>query len=153
MVFVDFDRFHYRFNWFWLNFPCSYTGSFDFHWFYLNLINFYNIFIEFDGFRKHDYEQGRRARRLINDNYLACICILQKSHFGSSLLVQDAFASLRLDSRRGLGTMPLLASSKTRKQLNADKRARDAEKAFARDQSSGFVGSFFSSSSVSSFFQ
>ena len=30
--------------------------------------------------------------------------------------------------------MPLLASAKTRKQLNADKRARDAEKAFARDQ-------------------
>ena len=66
---------------------------------------------------------------MIIDNYLACICILQKSHFGSSLLVQDAFASLRLDSRRGLGTMPLLASSKTRKQLSATKRARDAEKA------------------------
>ena len=30
--------------------------------------------------------------------------------------------------------MPLLASAKTRKQLNADKRARDAEKAFAREQ-------------------
>ena len=66
---------------------------------------------------------------MIIDNYIACICILQKSHFGSSLLVQDAFASLRLDSRRGLGTMPLLASSKTRKQLSATKRARDAEKA------------------------
>ena len=62
---------------------------------------------------------------MIIDNYLACICILQKSHFGSSLLVRDAFASLRLESR----TMPLLASVKTRKQLNADKRARDAEKA------------------------
>jgi hypothetical protein len=30
--------------------------------------------------------------------------------------------------------MPLLASAKTRKQLNADKRARDAQKAFAREQ-------------------
>ena len=30
--------------------------------------------------------------------------------------------------------MPLLATAKTRKQLNAAKRARDAEKAFARDQ-------------------
>ena len=39
-----------------------------------------------------------------------------------------AFPSLRLES------MPLLASAKTRKQLNADKRARDAEKAFAREQ-------------------
>ena len=58
------------------------------------------------------------------------ICILQKSHFGSSLSVRDAFASLRLESR----TMPLLASAKTRKQLNADKRARDAQKAFAREQ-------------------
>jgi hypothetical protein len=39
-----------------------------------------------------------------------------------------AFPSLRLES------MPLLASAKTRKQLSADKRARDAEKAFAREQ-------------------
>ena len=41
------------------------------------------------------------------------------------MLVRDAFASLRLESR----TMPLLASVKTKKQLSADKRARDAAKA------------------------
>jgi len=89
-------------------------------------------------FYKHkvynEYEQGCKARRLIIKHYLACICIFQKNHLGSSLLVQDAFASLRLESRRGLGTMPLLATTKTRKQLNAEKRAKDAQRAFEREQ-------------------
>ena len=53
LILISFMYFFICFGWF---FRVPTMVLIDFHWFYLNCIDFYNIFIEFYGFRKKDYD-------------------------------------------------------------------------------------------------